>query len=111
MDSRVPYWGLPDPYTQADFYENVPTKRLVAFVFDWIIIGVITASGQPIAFQRSKAFLALKRGQDIAYENINLVIDAGGVKAVDVNGAPLGSHQAFWFAWSQFHPDTALWPG
>ncbi|MGC8204043.1 RDD family protein [Aliiroseovarius sp. PTFE2010] len=42
-DSRVPYWGLPDPYTQGEFYDNVPTKRLVAFVFDWIIIGLITA--------------------------------------------------------------------
>ncbi|SHG40479.1 DUF3179 domain-containing (seleno)protein [Cognatishimia maritima] len=75
------------------------------------IIGVITASGKPVAFQRSKAFLALKRGEEIKVENVNLVIDAGGVKAVDVNGAPLGSHQAFWFAWSQFYPGTVLWDG
>lgn len=73
------------------------------------IIGVITASGQPVAFQRSKALLALRRGQKITYENVNLVIDAGGVMAVDANGAPLGSHQAFWFAWSQFYPKTELW--
>lgn len=75
------------------------------------IIGVITASGQPVAFQRSKALLALQRGQEITYENVNLVIDAGGVMAVDANGAPLGSHQAFWFAWSQFYPKTELWGG
>jgi hypothetical protein len=75
------------------------------------IIGVITASGKPVAFQRSKAFVALKKGDEIAYENIRLVLDAGGVKAVDANGSDLGSHQAFWFAWSQFHPQTALWPG
>ncbi|MFY0596091.1 MAG: DUF3179 domain-containing protein [Cognatishimia sp.] len=75
------------------------------------IIGVITASGKPVAFQRSKAFLALKRGEAIAVENVNLVIDAGGVKAVDASGAPLGSHQAFWFAWSQFYPKTELWSG
>ncbi|UZD92406.1 DUF3179 domain-containing protein [Cognatishimia activa] len=75
------------------------------------IIGVITASGKPIAFQRSKAFLALKRGESISVENVNLVIDAGGVKAVDASGAPLGSHQAFWFAWSQFYPETELWGG
>lgn len=74
------------------------------------IIGVITASGKPIAFQRSKAFLALKRGERIAFENIRLKLDAGGIKAVDEKGADLGSHQAFWFAWSQFHPQTALWP-
>ena len=75
------------------------------------IIGVITDSGQPVAFQRSKALLALQRGQEISYENVNLVIDAGGVMAVDANGAPLGSHQAFWFAWSQFYPETVLWGG
>ena len=75
------------------------------------IIGVITASGKPVAFQRSKAFLALKKGEEIAYENIRLKLDAGGIRAVDAGGADLGSHQAFWFAWSQFHPKTALWPG
>jgi len=75
------------------------------------IIGIVTASGKPIAFQRSKAVVALKQGKEIAYENIRLKLDAGGVKAVDANGADLGSHQAFWFAWSQFHPDTELWDG
>jgi hypothetical protein len=75
------------------------------------IIGIITASGQPVAFQRSKAFVALKKGDEIAYENIRLKLDAGGIKAVDADGSDLGSHQAFWFAWSQFHPQTALWTG
>ncbi len=75
------------------------------------VIGVISASGKPVAFQRSKAFVALKKGDEIAYENIRLELDAGGIKAVDADGSDLGSHQAFWFAWSQFHPQTALWPG
>ncbi len=75
------------------------------------VIGVITASGKPVAFQRSKAFAALKKGEKITFENVHLKLDAGGIKAVDANGADLGSHQAFWFAWSQFHPKTALWPG
>lgn len=74
------------------------------------IIGVVAASGTPVAFQRSRAFLALKQGDEIAFENIRLKLDAGGVRAVDSDGADLGSHQAFWFAWSQFHPDTVLWP-
>lgn len=75
------------------------------------IIGVVTASGQPIAFQRSQAFLTLSSGRDIVVENVRLVLDAGGVRAEDVDGSDLGSHEAFWFAWSQFHPDTALWDG
>lgn len=74
------------------------------------VIGVITASGKPIAFQRSLAFIALQRGDEIAFENVRLELDAGGIKAVDKDGSDLGSHQAFWFAWSQFNPKTELWP-
>ena len=74
------------------------------------VVGVITASGKPIAFQRSKAVLALKQGKEVAFENVRLKLSAGGVEAVDEDGSDVGSHQAFWFAWSQFHPKTALWP-
>ncbi|MEM6385218.1 MAG: DUF3179 domain-containing (seleno)protein [Pseudomonadota bacterium] len=73
------------------------------------VIGVITASGKPVAFQRSTALVALRRGDTIVVENVRLELDAGGIKAVNVDGSGLGSHQAFWFAWSQFHPDTELW--
>ena len=74
------------------------------------VIGAVTASGRPVAFQRSKAFVALQNGEEIAFENVRLALDAGGIRAVGADGSDLGSHQAFWFAWSQFHPDTALWP-
>jgi len=74
------------------------------------IIGVTTASGTPIAFQRSAALAALLSGEEITFENVSLELDAGGIRAVDADGTDLGSHQAFWFAWSQFHPQTALWP-
>ena len=59
------------------------------------IIGITTASGMPVAFQRSKALVALKKGDKIAFENIRLELDAGGIRAVDVDGTDLGSHQAF----------------
>lgn len=74
------------------------------------IIGAMTKSGRPVAFQRSRAFVALQNGEEIGFENVRLELDAGGIRAVDADGSDLGSHQAFWFAWSQFHPDTALWP-
>ena len=74
------------------------------------IIGAITASGRPVAFQRSKAYAALRAGRQVTYENVRLQLDAAGIRAVGADGADLGSHQAFWFAWSQFHPNTALWP-
>jgi hypothetical protein len=73
------------------------------------VIGVITASGKPVAFPRATAFVALKSDAEIRFENVRLVLAAGGIKAIDVDGSDLGSHEAFWFAWSQFHPDTALW--
>lgn len=75
------------------------------------VIGAITTSGKPIAFQRSAALIALRNGETITFENIRLQLDAGGIRAVGADGADIGSHQAFWFAWSQFHPDTELWSG
>ncbi|EFL89389.1 DUF3179 domain-containing (seleno)protein [Ahrensia sp. R2A130] len=75
------------------------------------IIGVVTASGKSVAFQRTKAIAALTKGDEVAFENIRLKLDAGGVRAIDADGSNLGSHQAFWFAWSQFHPATTLWQG
>ena len=74
------------------------------------IIGVTTASGTAVAFPRSTAIAALQNGQEIIVENVQLRLDAGGVRAFDTDGSDLGSHQAFWFAWSQFHPETILWP-
>lgn len=31
-------WGLPDPDTQAEFYADVPVKRLIAWVIDSLIV-------------------------------------------------------------------------
>ena len=73
------------------------------------IVGVINNAGIPIAFQRSKAFLALNKGEKITYQGVELKLDSGGIRAVDTNGKDLGSHQAFWFAWSQFYPQTQIW--
>ena len=74
------------------------------------IVGLIADNGQAIAFHRESALEALNKGEKISYENINLVLDGGGIKGIDDQGNDLGSHQAFWFAWSQFYPDTQLWP-
>ena len=75
------------------------------------IIGIVTQTGTPVAFPRASALVALEGGKDVEFENVKLILDAGGIRAVDSNGGALGSHQAFWFAWSQFHPETELWEG
>ena len=74
------------------------------------ILGIITASGKPIAFHVASLIKVLDAGEKVEIENVQIVLNAGGVKAVDKDGKDLGTHQAFWFAWSQFHPDTLLWP-
>lgn len=74
------------------------------------VIGVVTASGTPIAFHLASAREVLGRGEAITVENVLLILDGGGVRAVDAQGKDVGGHQAFWFAWSQFHPGTKLWP-
>lgn len=74
------------------------------------IVGIVTESGTPIAFQVKTAREALERGETVQFENVQVVLDGGGVRITNTNGEQLGSHQAFWFAWSQFHPATRLWP-
>ncbi len=74
------------------------------------IVGLITDQGEAIAFTIKEALQSLKTGKKVSYANIELILDGGGIKAVDKDGKDLGGHQAFWFAWSQFHPGTKLWP-
>ena len=74
------------------------------------MVGAITASGKPIAFQQSKAMAALIKGEQVEAGNLRLALDGGGIKVMNKQGEPVSSHQAFWFAWSQFHPGTDVWP-
>ena len=73
------------------------------------ILGVITEDGTPLAFHVTAAASVLNEGQDLVIEGIELRLDGGGIRAFR-NGEDAGGHQAFWFAWSQFHPDTQVWP-
>jgi hypothetical protein len=73
------------------------------------VIGVIAKDGTPVAFSRAAAVAALAGGQSVELLGVRLRNRAGGLYAVDENGDDLGSHEAFWFAWAQFHPKTVLW--
>lgn len=73
------------------------------------ILGTTTANGTPVAFSRAPAVAALTAGEKVAFEDVNLELFAGGLRAIGSDGEERMSHQAFWFAWSQFHPETALW--
>jgi hypothetical protein len=75
-----------------------------------LVVGVTTADGSTVAFPSDAASAAIAAGADVALDGVALLADGDGLRATDVvTGAALTAHEAFWFAWSQFHPDTALW--
>jgi len=75
------------------------------------VVGVIDPDGRPVAFAANPARAALTNGRAVAAAGVELFADGGGLRARSSRGEELPAHQAFWFAWSQFHPDTALWTG
>ena len=73
------------------------------------VIGVITGDGSPVAFDAEAARANLAAGGTVELSGVTLQATGGGITAIDSDGAELPTHQAFWFAWSQFHPETQLW--
>ena len=74
------------------------------------VLGVRNDAGDPIAVHVATAQRLLAEGDEIVFDDITLELDAGGVRAVRADGSDASGHQSFWFAWSQFWPDTKLWP-
>ena len=72
------------------------------------VLGVIAADGTPVAFPVVDARLALAGDAAVERAGVELFDDAGGLRA-RLDGDEVAAHEAFWFAWSQFHPDTELW--
>ena len=76
------------------------------------VVGVITDDGSPVAFPAGAARDALASGDKVVEAGVELFDDGGGLRARTADGLDVAAHEAFWFAWSQFHPDTVLWaPG
>jgi hypothetical protein len=73
------------------------------------VLGVIALGGTPVAFPVARAAAGLRAGDEVALEGVELVLDGSGLRA-RTNGSEIPAHEAFWFAWSQFHADTKLWP-
>ena len=51
--------GLPDPDTEAEFYDGVPLKRLVAWAVDVSLIGLLTIAAIPFTAFIGLLFLPL----------------------------------------------------
>ncbi|MEM7140884.1 MAG: DUF3179 domain-containing (seleno)protein [Actinomycetota bacterium] len=74
------------------------------------VVGVITSDGTPVAFPVAAIEVVLASGDDVTLAGVQVRSDGGGFVAQDeATGEPIAAHQSFWFAWSQFHPDTELW--
>ncbi len=73
------------------------------------VLGIVTPAGEALAFPVAQSRAALQAGDAVVLAGVRLVLDGGGIRAEWTDGRPLPSHQAYWFAWSQFHPDTVIW--
>ena len=85
----------------GDVDERLPVHAL--------ILGVEAPDGTPLAFPVDAARVALDAGQSVELLGVRLVPEGSGVKAELTDGSPIVGHQSFWFAWSQFMPDTLVW--
>ncbi len=76
------------------------------------VLGVVrqdASNPMAVAFPVVTARRILDGGGSVGHEGITVIRDGGGLRAVGPDGQEIPSHEAFWFAWSQFYPDTVLW--
>ncbi|MDE0673552.1 MAG: DUF3179 domain-containing (seleno)protein [bacterium] len=75
-----------------------------------LVVGVELEDGRTVAFSREAALAVIDSGGEVTAEGVRLIKDGDGLRAISVSdGSEIPSHQAFWFAWSQFRPNTRLW--
>jgi len=74
-----------------------------------LVVGVIGPGGTPLAFPVEEARSALANGRDVRLGGVRLLSDGSGFRAELTDRVEVVAHQAFWFAWSQFHPGTLVW--
>lgn len=73
------------------------------------VVGVQAPDGTALAFSVPDLEAVLAADDRVSLGGIVIVRNGGGFSAQLEDGTPVVSHQAFWFAWSQFNPDTLLW--
>jgi hypothetical protein len=72
------------------------------------VVGVVTGEGAAIAFPVEAVEDVYQTGDEFTFEDL-IVRLSDGIRVFDTDGNELPTHQAFWFAWSQFHPTTLVW--
>jgi Protein of unknown function (DUF3179) len=71
------------------------------------VVGVVTPDGVSIAFPVEAMADA---PSSFEFEGVTVNV-TDGIRVFAADGTEIPTHQSFWFAWSQFHPDTLLWAG
>lgn len=74
-----------------------------------LVLGVFASDGTPIAFPVDEARATIDAGGSVSLMGVTLSPDGSGLRARSSSGEEVVGHEAFWFAWSQFHPDTVVW--
>ncbi|MEX0826889.1 MAG: DUF3179 domain-containing (seleno)protein [Acidimicrobiia bacterium] len=74
------------------------------------VLGLTLPDGTAVAFPVALALVRLAGAEPVELAGVGLSVEAGGLVA-HFEGTPIAAAQSFWFAWSQFHPDTLIWDG
>ena len=73
------------------------------------VVGAVAPDGRAVAFPVEQATAALRSGGPVTAGGLRAVSDGDGLRVETTGGREVPSHQAFWFAWSQFNPKTLVW--
>jgi hypothetical protein len=73
-----------------------------------LVVGAVDAEGNPIAFPVESTRAALEAGTVININGLSVSLSGDGLIVTGPEG-DVGSHESFWFAWSQFNPETLIW--
>lgn len=74
------------------------------------VLGVLTSDGTAVAFPMEDAIRHARMHGAIEDFGFRVVLRAGGLE-VSSGGRQIEGRRAFWFAWSQFHPQSLIWRG
>jgi hypothetical protein len=72
------------------------------------VVGAFAPDGSAVAFPVAELEASLDEQSTVRYGDLRVERAGGGFRVIGESGE-VAAHEAFWFAWSQFHPDTVVW--
>ncbi len=95
--------GLPDPEDEAEFYADVPLKRLIAWIVDTVLIAILVVLGVVLTLFTGLFFLpVLWLTVSLVYRGLTIIRFSAtpgmrlmGIELMDKDGAPLSPIEAW----------------